>query len=37
VLRQHAPAERVNLAERHGFHPGPLEAEAERADAAEQV
>ena len=34
---EHAPGEGVGFAERHGLHPGPVQAEAEPADAAEQI
>jgi hypothetical protein len=37
VLRQHPPAVGVDLDKRAGAEPGPLEAEREGADAAEQV
>jgi hypothetical protein len=37
MVRQHAPAEWIGLAERNRAHPGPLQPEAERANAAEQV
>jgi hypothetical protein len=38
MLRQHAPAERIDLAERHRPEPArPLQPEAEPADPAEQV
>lgn len=37
VLRQHAPAERFDLAEHRRLHAGTLQPEREAADAAEQV
>lgn len=37
MLPQHGPAVRFDLAEANGRHPGPLKAEAETADAGEQV
>jgi hypothetical protein len=37
VLRQHAPAERFDLAEHRGRHAGALQPQAEPADPAEQV
>jgi hypothetical protein len=35
MLRQHTPAEWVDLAERNGLHSGPLQAETEATYAAE--
>jgi hypothetical protein len=37
VLGEHSSAERIDLAERDGSHPGPFEPEGEAADAREQV
>jgi hypothetical protein len=37
VFRQHAAAERIDLAERDGLKPGPFKAKAEPANSAEQV
>jgi hypothetical protein len=37
MFRQHAPAKRFNLTERHSFHPGPFQTKRESADARKQI